>query len=183
LLSIFCKSLELLLDRSCSLVYFEGVLNQLLGDTGHVRRTPCKYVNVVSEETGEREFLFGVEVGPDGDFLGCVGLAEENSLHSRAWVQGCVRALLLWHLQGGSVDVGSLSDHDRYCSLASGVFGELDGEVLAVVGDHDVTEDGKDSIWCRHLHDEVGVMGYGHEFGQHGSDKDGVVGGAEVRDL
>jgi hypothetical protein len=27
------------------------------------------------------------------------------------------------------------------------------------------------------------VMGYGHELGQHGSTKDGKVGGAEVRDL
>jgi hypothetical protein len=27
-----------------------------------------------------REFLFGVEVGPDDDFLGCVGQAEANIL-------------------------------------------------------------------------------------------------------
>jgi hypothetical protein len=36
---------------------------------------------------------------------------------------------------------------------------------------------------CWHLHDEVGVMGYGHELSQHRSAKDGMVGGAEVRDL
>jgi hypothetical protein len=27
----------------------------------------------MSEEASERQFLFGVEVGPDDDFLGCVG--------------------------------------------------------------------------------------------------------------
>jgi hypothetical protein len=50
-------------------------------------------------------------------------------------------------------------------TVVSGVFGELDGRALAVVGDHDVYEDGKDSVWRRHLHDEVCVMGYGHELG------------------
>jgi hypothetical protein len=46
------------------------------------RRAPCEDVSVVPEEAGEREFLFGVEVGPDDDFLGCVGQAEANLLHS-----------------------------------------------------------------------------------------------------
>jgi hypothetical protein len=36
---------------------------------------------------------------------------------------------------------------------------------------------------ARHLHDEVGVMRYGHELGEHRSPEDGMVGGAEVRDL
>jgi hypothetical protein len=31
-------------------------------------------------------------------------------------------------------------------------FGELDGSAFAIVGDHDVPEDRKDSIWRRHLH-------------------------------
>jgi hypothetical protein len=42
---------------------------------------------------------------------------------------------LLWHLQSGLVDFGSLSDHDCCCSLTSGVFGELDGGALIVVGE------------------------------------------------
>jgi hypothetical protein len=66
----------LLLDRSSGLAYFKGVLNQLPGDTEHVGRTPCEDVGVVPEETGEHKFLFGVEVGPDGDFLGRVRQAE-----------------------------------------------------------------------------------------------------------
>jgi hypothetical protein len=80
LFSIFCKSPELLLDRSCGLVDFKFVLSQLPGDTRHIGWTPCENVSVVPDETGEREFLFGVEVGPDDDFLGCVGQAEANLL-------------------------------------------------------------------------------------------------------
>jgi hypothetical protein len=52
------------------------VLCQLPGDTGHVGRAPCEDVGIVHMETGERDFLFGVEVGPDDDFLGCIGQAE-----------------------------------------------------------------------------------------------------------
>jgi hypothetical protein len=45
------------------------MLNQLPVDTGHVGWAPYKDVGIVLEETSEREFLFGVKVGPDGDFL------------------------------------------------------------------------------------------------------------------
>jgi hypothetical protein len=82
LFSIFCKSPELFLDRSCGLVDFKSMLSKLLGDTGHVGRTPCEDVGVVPKETSECEFLFGVEVGPDDDFVGCVGQAEANLLDS-----------------------------------------------------------------------------------------------------
>jgi hypothetical protein len=58
------------------------VLSQLPGDTGHIERPPCEDVGVVPEEIGDHEFLFGVEVGPDDDFLGCVGQAEANLLYS-----------------------------------------------------------------------------------------------------
>jgi hypothetical protein len=62
------------------------VLSQPPGDTGHVGWAPGEDVGVVPEETGEREFLFGVEVGPDDDFLGCVEQAEANLLYSWTWV-------------------------------------------------------------------------------------------------
>jgi hypothetical protein len=60
-----------------------SLISQPPRDTRHVRRAPCEDVSVVPEETGEREFLFGIEVGPDGDFLGHVGQAEANFLHDR----------------------------------------------------------------------------------------------------
>jgi hypothetical protein len=68
---------------------------------------------MVHEETSESEFLFGVEVGHDDDFLGCVRQAEANLLYSWTWVQSFACAHLLWYLQSGLVDLGCLSDHER----------------------------------------------------------------------
>jgi hypothetical protein len=65
-----------LLDRSCGLANFKSVLSLLPGDPRHIGWTPCEDVIVVPEEAGEHKFLFGVEVGPDDYFLGCVGQAE-----------------------------------------------------------------------------------------------------------
>jgi hypothetical protein len=80
------------------------MLNQLPGDARHIGWTPCEDVGVVPDEVGEREFLFGVEGGPDDDFLGCVGQAEANLLDSWTWVQIRACTLLLWYLQGSLVD-------------------------------------------------------------------------------
>jgi hypothetical protein len=74
------------------------MLSQPPVDTGHVGRAPCKDVSIVPKETGECEFLFGVEVGPDDDFLGGVGQAEANLLYSWTWIQSCTCALLLQYL-------------------------------------------------------------------------------------
>jgi hypothetical protein len=52
----------------------------------HIGWTPCENVSIVPEETGECEFLFGVEVSPDDDFFGCVGQAKANLLDSWIWV-------------------------------------------------------------------------------------------------
>jgi hypothetical protein len=71
-----------LLDRSRGLANFESVLSQLPRNSRHIGWTPCEDVSVVPEEAGEREFLFGVEVSPDDDFLGCVGQVEANLLDS-----------------------------------------------------------------------------------------------------
>jgi hypothetical protein len=106
-----------LLDRWSSHVHFKFVLSQLLRDSRHVRWAPCKDVGVVPEEAGEHEFLFGVEVGPDDDFLGCVRQAEANLLDSWTWVQSCARALLLWYLKSSLIHLGCLSDHDVAAAL------------------------------------------------------------------
>jgi hypothetical protein len=58
------------------------VLRQLSGDTRHIRWTPCETVSVAPMETRECEFLLGVEVSLDDDFLGCVRKAEANLLDS-----------------------------------------------------------------------------------------------------
>jgi hypothetical protein len=39
------------------------------------------------------------------------------------------------------------------------------------------------TLWHWHLHDEVGVVGYGHELGEHRSSEDSVVRRAKVRDV
>jgi hypothetical protein len=101
-----------LLDRSRGLVDFKSVLSQLPRDTRHIGWTPCEDVSVVPEEAGERDFLFVVEVGPDDDFLGCVGRAEANLLDSWTSVQSRTCTLLLWYVQGSLVDLGYLGNHD-----------------------------------------------------------------------
>jgi hypothetical protein len=93
------------------------VLSQLPGDTRYIRWTPREDVSVVPEEAGEHEFLFGVEIGPDDNFLGCVGQAETNFLDSWTWVQSCACTLLFWYLQSGLVYLGCLGDHDRCCGF------------------------------------------------------------------
>jgi hypothetical protein len=93
------------------------VLSQLPRDSRHVGRAPCEDVGVVPEEAGEHEFLFGVEVGPDDDFLGCVGQAEANHLDGWAWVQSCACTLLLRYLKSSLVNLGCLSDHDHFCGF------------------------------------------------------------------
>jgi hypothetical protein len=77
---------ELFLDRSCGLVDFECVLNKLPSDTRHIGWTRCEDISVVPKEASERDFLFGVEVGPDDDYLGCTGQAEANFLDGWTWV-------------------------------------------------------------------------------------------------
>jgi hypothetical protein len=88
------------------------VLSQLPRDCRHVGRTPCEDVGVVPEGAGEREFLFGVEVVHDDDFLGCVGQTEANLLDGWTWVQSCACTLLLRYLKSSLADLGCLSVGD-----------------------------------------------------------------------
>jgi hypothetical protein len=92
LFSIFCKSPELLLDRSSGLVDFESVLSQLPRDSRHIGRTPCEDVGVVPEEAGEREFLFGVEVGPMMTSLDASGRPRQTFLTAGLGPKLCLYA-------------------------------------------------------------------------------------------
>jgi hypothetical protein len=89
--------------------------------------------------------------------LDASGRPRQTFFDSWSWVQGYACAFLLWHLQSGLVDPGCLGNHDRCCDFDCRVFGELDGSAFAVVGEHDVPENGENSVWHRHLHDEVGT--------------------------
>ena len=53
----------------------------------HVRGLPCEVVPVGAEERGEREFLRGVEVGPDQGSLVRVIVAEDDRLRLAVRVQ------------------------------------------------------------------------------------------------
>ena len=62
--------LDLLLHGPGARTNCESVLNHCPGDPGHVRRFPCKNIDVCPEEGDEREFLFGSQAPTDAGGLG-----------------------------------------------------------------------------------------------------------------
>ena len=76
-----------LLDVPCLLVEIQGVLSLLPRNAWHVGGLPCEDVPVGAEEEGEREFLYGVELGPDQGGLVRVVVAEDDRLHLAVRVQ------------------------------------------------------------------------------------------------
>jgi hypothetical protein len=56
------------------------MLSHLPGDTWHVGRAPCEDFSIVPEETGEREFLFGVELVPMTTSLDASGRPRQTFL-------------------------------------------------------------------------------------------------------
>ena len=76
-----------LLDGSCLLVEIQGVLSLLPRYAWHVGGLPCEDVPVGAEERGERDFLCGVEVGPDQGCLVGVVVAEDDRLRLAVRVQ------------------------------------------------------------------------------------------------
>jgi hypothetical protein len=92
---------QFLLDRLGRLAYIQGVLSQLPRNTWHIRWSPCEYVSIVLEETGEREFLFLPEVVADDHRLGWVGKAEVDLLRRWCDILGGLGTLLL---QDGQVE-------------------------------------------------------------------------------
>jgi hypothetical protein len=57
------------------------VLDQLLGDIGHVHRFTCEDVDGLLEEADECIFLFGIEAGPNPSGLGWITRDEVDLLY------------------------------------------------------------------------------------------------------
>ena len=154
------------------------MLDQLLGNAGHVSRIPCKHIDVSTEEADQRVFLFGVQMGPN---LGRLALATDHELNllcvfglscRSRWLLSWDRLLLHWDLLG----VGD-------ASLYSGreIHRISDGESFSfvVVGGGDVGTQGENALFYQDLQHQVDIMGHDHELGESWSAKDGVVGGIE----
>ena len=73
LFTVLRESAKSLLDRFCSFLNVEGVLDHLPGDTRHVGGFPSENVLVCSKEGDERAFLFRIELCPDQGCFGQVG--------------------------------------------------------------------------------------------------------------
>ena len=122
----------------------------------HVRGLPCEDVPVGAEERGEREFLCGVEVGPDQGCLVGVVVAEDDRLclavrvQLGLWRRVVGRLLELVHCEG----LCRLSDHGLVVASLQGL-GGVDVLRLTGVRRLDVAVDGKDSIWSRHLQEKI----------------------------
>ena len=80
LLPILSEAMQPLLDGPCLLVEIQGVLSLLPRYAWHVGGLPCKDVLVGAKEEGEREFLYGVELGPDQGCLAGVVVTEDDRL-------------------------------------------------------------------------------------------------------
>jgi hypothetical protein len=112
---------------------------------------PCEYVSIVSKETGEREFLFLPEVVADDHHLGWVGKAEADLLRHWRSVQGNLDALLLRDGQVGRIDLLSFSHHDGLGTEAGVRRSDLQGFVVALERDEQVTVNCDDSLGSRRL--------------------------------
>ena len=58
---------EKLSDRLKLWINIESVLSEFYRYTRHVRRLPCKYVPVLTDELDERAFLFRIQVSADAE--------------------------------------------------------------------------------------------------------------------
>src|SRR6187401_417388 len=58
---------DLLLDGTRVRTNDKLMLNHFPGNTGDVRRLPCKHVDIRPQESNERAFLFRIKRGADGE--------------------------------------------------------------------------------------------------------------------
>ena len=66
-LTLHCLFSDFLLDGPRVRTDGKVVLNYFPGNTGDVRRLPCKFDDIHPQESKERAFLFRVESGTDGE--------------------------------------------------------------------------------------------------------------------
>src|SRR3954468_15968837 len=173
------------------------VLNYLSGNTGDVRWSPCKHIDIRPQEGNERAFLFVVERGADGEgttsavLLGGHLLGCQRSSHSLLTLAGGAQ----WNvLDGGAalrrgavagvgpralaglgpclLPPGGFSGKCvllcRGCCIPIDLVG-ADKRVLFVAMDSD------DAYRPRHLEYVVGVVGSCHELGESGTAEDPIV--------
>ena len=66
-LALHCLFPDFLLDGPRMRTDGKMVLDYFPGNTGDIRRLPCKHVDIRPQESNERAFLFGVKSGADGE--------------------------------------------------------------------------------------------------------------------
>src|SRR3954470_17373655 len=91
-LALHCLLPDFLLDGPRLRTDGKMVLNYFPGNTGDVRRLPCKHIDIRLQESNERAFLFRVESGTDGEGTTSVVLLGGNLLGR--W-RSCHRLLAL----------------------------------------------------------------------------------------
>ena len=67
---LLVEAAEKLPDRFKLRINVECVLSEFPRYTWQVRRFPCKDVPILTDELGERAFLFGIQVSPDAELFG-----------------------------------------------------------------------------------------------------------------
>src|SRR3954471_14959543 len=172
------------------------VLNYLPGNTGDVRRLPCKHIDIRPQEGNERAFLFAVKCGTDGEgttsavllgghLLGCrrsghpllalAGGARWNILDGSAALRRAIAGLGLRLLHPGSFS-GKCVLLGLSCCIPVDLVG-ADKRILLVAVDSD------DAYRPRHLEYVVGVVGSCHELGEGGTAKYPIVWQWDIGDV
>jgi hypothetical protein len=158
--------MKALLDRLGVWVDMKFMLYQFPRNSQHVSRLPCEDVPIFLEEFDEREFLFGVQIVPYISTLGGLIQGEWDRLAE------CVLQL------DGQLGRLGLGHNWVWVGLGQGFlqFFELCGRqqhinhlaalLVTVISTLYVPFDGDDSVWARHLQNQVGIVKNCHELGE-----------------
>jgi hypothetical protein len=155
------------------------VLNHLPGDPRHLRRFPCKNVDICLEEGDEREFQFLLQIACDAGGLGRIR-ANLDGLDGTAVCSGWLH---LWHL-GRRLGTGGrgvllLPSIVRASSFCRQGVQLLDSRKCSGT----VAPHGEDPSRGWHLEDQIPVMGNGHEPVQGWPANDGIEGEVNLHDV